>query len=141
MYRLPRGLDPVTAGRFGLWLLGRRQQTAASKRIAFPRRGYARLIQRACGLLVPWRVHEYPGVARWLASVCGVADSTAANWLKGSQALPRKHAETVALYLENHSALLMAAAVELRAYAQTEQTKGQVKGTEKNRRRSNARAA
>ena len=141
MDRLPVGVSPVTAGRFGLWLLGRRQHTASRKRKAFPNRAFRGMPRGAVRLVLPWLVWEYPGASHWLAALCGVARGTAKNWLTGSQHFPAKHADRLALYLENHSASLLAAASELRAYAQSEQTKGQVKGIEKNRRRSNARAA
>ena len=123
---LPPGLSPVTAGRWGLWLLSRRSYRAARKRTAFPARrkwghnghwGH-RLIHRWCELIVPWTVHEYPGEDRMLAAICGIAISSAHAYLKPSRHLPRRHAARLSDYLMAHAAECEALARELRAYAQ-----------------------
>ena len=135
MDRLPRGLSPVTAGRFGLWLLGRRASAAAEKRDAFPhRRASSVIANRATRALLPWYVSEYPGAARWLGALCGVGNGTARNWLSGSRRMPSRHAATLATYLENVAAILQLRALEIRAEYPTKHSAplaSQVKATEK----------
>jgi len=117
---LPAGLSPVEAGRLGLWLLSRRSHNAAQRRIAFPSRGGRReLIHRWCALIVPWKIYEYPGAERMLATLCDISPASAHQYLKASwgNKLPRVHARRLAQYLESHASQCDALARELRAYA------------------------
>jgi hypothetical protein len=125
MPTLPRGLDPVSAGRFGLWLLSRRSHRAKQRRVAFPARVWPQtLVWRWVRLISPWRCHEYPGAAVVISSLCEIAPSYAWNLLKPSWAskLPPRHAHRLAAYLEAHAAESEALARELRAYAQDRTT-------------------
>lgn len=116
--RLPEGLSPVTAGRFGLWLLGRRAYRAARRRRALPyRRHHGVLARRVAALLAPWDVYEYPGAARFLSGLLGISHATAARYLRPGIEFPRKHAPRLAEYLEAHAAECVALALELRDYA------------------------
>lgn len=93
---LPPGLDPVQAGRFGLWLLGKRSHARALKRsVTASGVPGAGLAQRALSLIAPWRIAEYPGYLRILASICGVSTKTAEEWLYRDLVLPEKHARTL----------------------------------------------
>ena len=115
---LPAGLDPVSAGRLGLWLLSRRSHRAAQKRIAFPARVWSSTyVCRFARLIAPWRCYEYPGAAVVLAGLCGISRGYANNLLKPSQKLPAVHAHRLANYLEAHAAECDALARELRVYA------------------------
>ena len=137
MDRLPQGLDPVTAGRFGLWLLGKRASVAASKRVAFPpRRDSVGSVATAVRAWLPWAIVEYPGRARWLAALCGVQTETARSWLYRGRRMPTKHADKLATYLENVAAILQLRALEIRSEYPTGNSAplaSQVKATEKNR--------
>ena len=135
MDRLPAGLDPVTAGRFGLWLLAKRSAVAASKRVAFPTRDSRGVAGKVAALMVPWRVWEYPGATRWLAALCGVAHGTAKGWLAGRVPSPAAR-ERIASYLETRAAILQSLALEIRSQYPTKHSAplaSQVKATEKNR--------
>lgn len=115
---LPPGLDPVTAGRFGLWLLGQRSHRKALKRTFFVKRVRpASLQERFVRLIAPWRIEEYPGCDRVLPALCGVAHSTARAWLWSDKRLPRRHALTLAAICDARAAEFAALAVELRAHA------------------------
>ena len=116
---LPKGLDAIAAGRIGLWLLGKRSHNAASLRTAFPHRATLTTVytHRFVRLIVPWRIFEYPGAQRFLASLLGVSSGTANNLLKPSVPLPAKHALRLAEYLTKHASECDALAAELRAYA------------------------
>ena len=116
--RLPPGLDPVTAGRLGLWLLGQRSHRKALKRTVFVKRVRpASLQERFVRLLAPWRIEEYPGCERILPALCGVAHSTARAWLWSDKRFPKKHALTLASICESRAAEFLALAEELRAHA------------------------
>lgn len=114
---MPAGLDPVRAGRYGLWLLGLRSHRAASLRVAFPkmRVGTRSLTDRFRVLFLPWKVYEYPGPCRFLGELCGVHPETARRWIQGSKVLPPRHGERLAAYLEQHAAQCEALARELRS--------------------------
>lgn len=115
---LPHGIDPVQAGRFGLWLLSVRSQRAAQKRIAFPERVRKQsLNSRVQRLIAPWYVYEYPGATVIISHICGIARSTAQGWINGKR-LPPKHARKLADYLERHASECDALARELRVYAE-----------------------
>ena len=116
---LPSGLSPVTAGRLGLWLLGKRQHTAATKRVAFPTRARfgTTFPLRLARLITPWKIYEYPGVERFLSGLLGIAPSYAHNLLKPSHKLSAKHARRMADFLANHASQCDALAHELRVYA------------------------
>ena len=117
---LPPGVDAITAGRYGLWLLGRRSYKRASFRKAVPRRQYAMrrgIVDRYCGLIVPWREYEYPGAIRYLSGLLGVKSGTAEQYLKPSYKLPPMVARRLALDLEARAAQCEALAGELREYA------------------------
>src|SRR5215472_9629610 len=59
---LPPGLDPVSAGRIGLWLLSRRSHNAPQKRTAFPQREWRKTpAAKFVRLICQWHVYEYPG--------------------------------------------------------------------------------
>lgn len=112
---LPAGLDPVRVGRYGLWLMGLRSHRAAALRVPFPVRVKQRsFADRVAALLVPWRIHEYPGAYRFIGALCGVSKNTARGWLYGKP-IPGKHAERLAAYLEQHASQCEALARELRA--------------------------
>jgi hypothetical protein len=115
---LPPGLNPVQAGRLGLWLLSKRSHKAAQKRIAFPQRDRARtLVGEVADLLFRWRCAEYPGQPAILSAILGIAPGYAANLLKPSWRLPAHHARTLADYLDGHIAECHALAVRLREHA------------------------
>lgn len=114
---LPSGLSPVHAGRIGLWLLGVRQHNAAERRVAFPPVRHTTLVWRFTRLTVRWKIIEYPGMARFLSAVLGIAPSYARNLLKPSATLPAKHARKLAAYLSNHASACEALAAEMRDYA------------------------
>lgn len=116
---LPPGLDPVEAGRFGLWLLSKRQHHRALRRRAIPRpRVRAWTLARAVMThLAPWHVWEYPGERRLLSGLLGIAESYANNLLKPSFVLPAQHALALAEYLEGHASAASALAHELREHA------------------------
>ena len=115
---LPPGLDPVTAGRFGLWLLGRRSHERALKRRSSPSRvfGYG-IIQRLATLIAPWTVEEYPGYRRFLADLCGVNIRTSDDWLYGAQSLPRIHARRLSTLSRERGEALLAISEELATWA------------------------
>lgn len=117
-WSLPPGLNPVTAGRWGLWLLSKRQYRAAKRRRAFAEKRVSRDEdshgRRFIRLIVPWQPHEYPGALRFIAAVLGVEVSSARRYLAPSMGLPRVHAAVLAGYLEGHAALCLALARELR---------------------------
>jgi hypothetical protein len=115
---LPPGIDPIHAGRLGLWLLSRRSHRAASRRIAFPyRRTGGRLARRVADLICPWDIFEYPGAIRFFSALLGISRGSAKRYLATSCEIPRKHAVPLAVYLEHHAAECQALAIELRAYA------------------------
>jgi len=90
---LPPGLDPVTAGRFGLWLLGKRNHRKAQLREVSPSRVCGSgLADRMAYLFAPWSVTEYPGRRRLLAGLCRVSIATVDDWLYGKKPLPPHHA-------------------------------------------------
>lgn len=114
---LPKDFDAVQAGRMGLWLLGVRQHRAALRRVAFPSVRHTTLVWRFTRLTVRWKISEYPGMARFLSAVLGIAPSYARNLLKPSAELPAKHARRMADFLANHASQCDALAHELRVYA------------------------
>jgi hypothetical protein len=124
---LPPGMTPVEAGRIGLWLMGQRNQRAASRRRALPSRVYGRsLADRFRGLITPWLVHEYPGTLVLMADVlmaelCGVKPDTARNWCKRGHRLPPHQARRMAGYLRTRAAEELALADELEAMAKQEE--------------------
>jgi len=117
---LPPGLNPVEAGRLGLWLLSIRSHKAAQKRVAFPERAWRQtLAVKFTRLICQWHVYEYPGAAKILAALLRIPPSYAENLMKPSwsRKLPAKHAITLAQYLESHASQCEALAHELWAYA------------------------
>lgn len=116
---LPSGLTPVAAGRLGLWLLGKRNHTAAQRRVAFPARAnYGTTFPlRLARLITPWKIYEYPGIERFLSGLLGIAPSYAHNLLKPGARLTVKHARKMADFLGNHASQCEALAHELRDYA------------------------
>ena len=94
--QLPAGLDPVQAGRFGLWLLGQRSHVRKTRRcvsavrVPCPTQG-----GRFAGLFVPWTVHTYPSATQAIAELCGVKESYAEHLLSRQERLPAKHAATL----------------------------------------------
>jgi hypothetical protein len=90
---LPAGLDPITAGRFALWMLGKRSHRRAQRRTVSASRVWGGgLAQRFVTLVAPWTVEEYPGRLRLLAGLCGVTAATSKDWLYRDKRLPAKHA-------------------------------------------------
>lgn len=113
--QLPPGLDPVTAGRFGLWLLGKRSHARAQKRTyrAVGVRGIS-VTGRLVNLILPWTVEEYPGYLRVLAEICGVSIRTVPHWINGTRPLPLKHCHTLLRIAEQHELDARLIAEELR---------------------------
>ncbi len=90
--RLPDGLNPVQAGRFGLWLLGIRSHHRALKRSAIPdREPGCGIAHRFADLIVPWSVERYPGRSRFLADLCGVKTRTADDWFYRPHHIGARH--------------------------------------------------
>ena len=114
---LPSNVDPIQAARLGLWLLGRRQQTAALLRRKNPVPKYVgvhtKAIPALASLILPWHYREYPGAALWLTTFCGVSKSTAKRWLRGG-AVSDKQRLRLLLYLEQHIAEAQAVCVLMR---------------------------
>ena len=115
---LPPGLSPVTAGRLGLWLLGKRQHNRALKRTVFPKGaiGYG-LVNHMVNLLSAWTVEEYPGYRRLLAEWAGVAIKTSDRWLYGCDRLPRRHALRFASLCRERGSALLRLGDEFEAWA------------------------
>jgi hypothetical protein len=101
-------------------LLGVRAHAAAERRVAFPPVRHSTLVWRFTRLIVGWKISEYPGMARYLSALLGIAPSYARNLLKPSWKLPPKHAQKMADFLEKHASECDALAHELRAYAAAE---------------------
>jgi hypothetical protein len=116
---LPPGVSPIDAGRAMMWLWGKRNQHAASKRRVSGTSVYGvKLASRVVALILPWRVEEYPGGIRWLAGVCGVRERVPEPWLYGkSGQLPPKHAATLAAICRTRAEQFAALADELEARA------------------------
>lgn len=116
---LPPGVTPVMAGRVWawIWLQGKRNQEAAKRRRAFATTVYGTSIPHLLmKLLVPWKVHEYPGARRYLSVLCGVAPRTADGWLWKGKSLPPKHARRLLLVVQQHRDDADRLAKELEAY-------------------------
>jgi hypothetical protein len=114
---LPPGLSPVDAGRFGLWLLGKRNHRAAERRRRSSFRAYSgTLLSRFASIVSPWKVYEYPGAEVLIGRLCGVSEGRAHNLLcqRGAE-LPSHHARVLADYVERFDG--PAVARELRTYA------------------------
>ncbi len=84
---LPHGVTPYQAAKSHawVWLQGKRNHKAAQRRTLTPGRYYLRAypcIARFVDLLSPYKISEYPGYTRLLASVCGVSEGTAGGWLR-----------------------------------------------------------
>lgn len=111
---LPAGLDPVDAGRLGLWLLAKRKQKRAQAPV-FPDPVYGdHLAAKVAHVLIPWRLSGYPGASRYFAKLCGVSSITTRRWLRGVYPIPRRHALTLAGFLQGHASMCEALAHELR---------------------------
>ena len=114
---LPAGLDPVTAGRLGLWLLGQRSHRRAQRRtISASRVPNGALGDRFLCLYVPWKLHEYPGRVLALSELLGVPQATAKRYTFGR--LPTKHAVTLARIAREREAAWRAVAEELEGKSQ-----------------------
>src|SRR5271165_3506025 len=86
--KLPRGLDPVTAGRFGLWLLGKRQHMRARRRNSCPATYAPRsIVDRVVALVWRWTVAEYPGMHRGLGDLLGLTAGSARHLMAGRRPL------------------------------------------------------
>jgi len=114
--QLPPGLTPVQAGRFGLWLLGRRSHARAKKRRFHVSRepGYG-LVSRFITLLLPWTIEEYPGHLRALSELFGVSPRTVEDWLYRPERLPAKQAERMQLICRERAAAFEQLATEFEA--------------------------
>lgn len=116
---LPQGLSPVSAGRWGLWLLGLRNHRAASQRCGLVHHVYNRsLADRFRGLITPWRIYEYGGTLRLMAQICRVSEDSARQWCTGGQKLPAHQCRRLAGYLHGHAASALALAEELEETAE-----------------------
>ena len=115
-------MNPVEAGRFGLWLLGQRNRRAASRRRALPSRVYDKsLADRFRGLITPWRVYEYPGTIVLMAQLCSVGVGTARTWCNRGYQLAPHQARRMAGYLRTRAAEELALAGELEAAAKEQE--------------------
>lgn len=92
---LPPGLTPVQAGRFGLWLLGKRKHLAAQRRtwVSSSVLDGNRIPQRFAKLVCRWTVSEYPGLVRAFSSLLGVSLGSGKVYLYRSGDLPHKQAK------------------------------------------------
>lgn len=98
--QLPPGLDPVTAGRFGLWLLGQWQHARAEHRhLVTHAHPSESLADRAIRLVAAWDVYEYPGKWRALAEIVGVGRWTAKSYIAGRRRMPLARRERLVAYL------------------------------------------
>jgi hypothetical protein len=115
---LPPDLNPVTAGRFGLWLMGLRNQRAASKRVAYPpqRDNRRNVLTRLRALIVPWLVHEYPGGYRFMGVLLGVSMGSAETYLKQPDKLTRVQADRLAMLCHDRAAAFEALARDFEAW-------------------------
>src|SRR5580704_1716677 len=94
--QLPPGMDPVQAGKWGLWFLGQHEHRKSLRRCVTPRRIYGgNATQRFVHLLAPWTVNEYPGSAQIMSELLGVKRGTAKCYLHRSGPLPLKHVATL----------------------------------------------
>lgn len=125
--RLPPGLTAIDAGRWGLWLLGKRSHIRYLKRTVTPARirGHG-LVHDMMQALMPWSVEEYPGYRKGLAFWCGVKVRTVEDWLYGKRPIPSKHAVTLAAIARTRAEQLNAVAAELEAYAAGRGSTGQL---------------
>lgn len=115
--KLPAGLDPVTAGRFGLWLFGLRNQQAAKKRTTRPRHvDGSGVLNAFVRLAMPWTVEEYPGYRRLLADLFNVKILTVDKWIYSDRGLPLRHAARMAEICRERSAAYAALAAEFEAW-------------------------
>jgi hypothetical protein len=133
--RLPPGLDPVTAGRFGLWLLGQRNHRKAQLRRVSPSRVFGSgLAERMVSLFAPWTVEEYPGELRLLAGLCKVSARTVEDWLYKRKPLPPHHARHFSRMARQQAQALNELADDLDRHAtQREAHNAQPRGCMKNR--------
>jgi hypothetical protein len=116
--RLPPGLDPVAAGRWGLWLLGNRSHNRSiGSQTCPPLYGGDRIIGHVYTQLAPWKRFEYPGRIKYLADVLGVSRETARKYSGCQRDLPPKHALRLADYLEAKAIRLKELAEALRSEA------------------------
>ena len=116
--KLPPGLDPVTAGRWGLWLLGQRSKRAAAKRthVGIRECGYGP-VRDFIQLVAPWRVDTYPSQERLLAGLCGVSEATAVPMLSRPKAISARSAERLAAICDDYERRARETAAALRAHA------------------------
>jgi hypothetical protein len=99
--QLPAGLDPVTAGRWGLWLMGQREHRRALRRSLWHRVYLRRsLADRALALITPWPVYQYPGRIQALSELLGVSQRMAKHYVVGHNRLTLPRRERLLSYLE-----------------------------------------
>ena len=112
---LPPGLDPVTAGRWGLWLLGNRSHRRAQQRtVSASRVPGCGACDRFLYLLAPWRYNEYPGRMQILAETLGVRRTTVRDYLyRPALKLPERHRVTLERIARERAAAWLALADEL----------------------------
>ncbi len=123
---LPPSLNPVTAGRFGLWLLGKRNQARAQTRVGVATREYgSSCLARYCTLVIPWTVYEYPGLHRYLRALLGISVPSATRYVRG-QRLPMGHARRLALICRERAAAFEALAADFEALS-VERPKGRLR--------------
>jgi len=115
---LPPGLDPVSAGRWGLWLLGKRSQAAAKKRFLHVAPvGGDNISGRLLRLICPWSIAEYPGWQRTYSGLLGLKIGTAQVYLYSPRPLPVKHIRRIAEISREREAAFRALAEDAEAYA------------------------
>ena len=122
MKPLPPGLDPVQAGRFGLWLLGQREHNRALERDitavrVWDSRDEGRLAYMGASAILPWRVNRYPALHKGLADILGVSVRVARGYLWERSRFPVMHALRLADFLAADIARKQEAERALRAYA------------------------
>lgn len=121
---LPPGLDPVKAGRLGLWLLGKRNQARAARRRFHPTREHVGglvggPVSRLLDILLPWTVHEYPGQIKALAALIGgIREATAKDYLYRPENLSKRGAERLAQFCDDRAAMFAGLAKEFAAMAE-----------------------
>ena len=115
--QLPPGLDPVTAGRWGVWLLAKASHLRGQRRsYSATRIGGKGLTKRFLFLLLPWTVERYPGAKQALSELLGIKRTTAADYMTRPERLPRKHAETMLAVARAREAAWAGMRAELEEY-------------------------
>lgn len=116
----PRGPLPPgtrTIGQLLHWM-GNRNRAASRRRVAFvPDTDKDILIFRCIHAILPWKVYEYPGRARYLAALCRLSPKSAAHYLAAPVKPSRPVLLTLAATLRGRAALFLSLADEAEAAA------------------------